>query len=148
MNCALEVVCVPVSDVDRAKAFYGEQLGFNVDYDNTHGEGYRVIQLTPPGSGCSIAIGSGEWTWKTGSPPLLQRQAPGSQQGLQLTVADIDATCAELAGRGVDVSQVMRWEDDAWIDGRGGEWNSFAFLNDPDGNGWILQERPRDRDDD
>jgi uncharacterized glyoxalase superfamily protein PhnB len=93
-------------------------------------------------------IGSGEWTWKTESSPLLQRQAPGSQQGLQLTVADIDATCAELAGRGVEVSQVMRWEDDAWIDGRGGEWNSFAFLNDPDGNGWILQERPRDRDDD
>jgi uncharacterized glyoxalase superfamily protein PhnB len=76
------------------------------------------------------------------------RQAPGSQQGLQLTVADIEATCAELAGRGVEVSQVMRWEDDAWIDGRGGEWNSFAFLNDPDGNGWILQERSRDRDDD
>jgi catechol 2,3-dioxygenase-like lactoylglutathione lyase family enzyme len=127
----LELVVVPVTDVDRAKRFYSEQVGFVVDHDTRAGEKARVVQLTPPGSGCSIAIGTG-----------LTSAPPGSAQGLQLVVADIDAARAELLERGVAVSPVRHFENGAWLDGRGGRWNSFLFFKDPDGNGWAVQERP------
>jgi catechol 2,3-dioxygenase-like lactoylglutathione lyase family enzyme len=126
----LEVVVVPVSDVDRSKAFYGEQCGFKVDLDTTNG-GLRVVQITPPGSACSITIGTG-----------ITTAEPGSYEGLQLVVADIEAARAELAGRGVDVGPIRHFENGAWLDGKGGPWNSFANFADPDGNGWILQETP------
>ena len=140
----IEVVCVPVTDIDKAKAFYADQIGFTVDYDHTHNEEYRVVQLTPPGSGCSIALSKGTWTWQADSSPELTETEPGSLQGLQLIVSDVDATRAELLDRGVDVSEVLHYEDGGWVKGRGGRWNSFVFFNDPDGNGWILQERPED----
>jgi catechol 2,3-dioxygenase-like lactoylglutathione lyase family enzyme len=130
MDYKLEVVVVPVSDVDRAKRFYSEQCGFNVDLDDTNG-GMRIVQLTPPGSACSVTIGSGITT----SPP-------GSYQGLQLVVVDIEAARAELTGRGVDVGSIRHFENGEWIDGKGGPWNSFASFADPDGNGWLLQETP------
>jgi catechol 2,3-dioxygenase-like lactoylglutathione lyase family enzyme len=130
MDYKLEVVVVPVSDVDRAKAFYSEQCGFNVDLDTTNG-GLRVVQITPPGSACSITIGSG-----------LTRSDPGSYDGLQLVVVDIEAARAELVGRGVDVGPIRHFEDGQWLDGKGGPWNSFASFEDPDGNGWLLQETP------
>ena len=131
MDWKLEVVPVPVADVDRAKAFYGEQIGFVVDLDTRIGDAIRLVQLTPPGSACSIHLSAG-----------LFGTAPGSLQGVQLVVADVEAARAELAGRGVDVSPVRHMEDGAWVDGHGGPWNSFAFFSDPDGNGWVLQERP------
>ena len=130
MDYRLEVVVVPVSDVDRAKAFYGEQCGFIIDLDTTNG-GLRVVQITPPGSACSITIGTG-----------LTGSAPGSYDGLQLVVTDIEAARTELIGRGVDVGPIQHFEDGAWLDGKGGPWNSFARFSDPDGNGWILQETP------
>jgi catechol 2,3-dioxygenase-like lactoylglutathione lyase family enzyme len=130
MDYRLEVVVVPVSDVDRAKAFYGVQCGFNIDLDTTNG-GLRVVQITPPGSACSITIGTG-----------LTGSAPGSYEGLQLVVTDIEAARTELIGRGVDVGPIQHFEDGAWLDGKGGPWNSFARFSDPDGNGWILQETP------
>ena len=130
MDYKLEVVVVPVSDVDRAKRFYSEQCGFNVDLDDTNG-GMRIVQLTPPGSACSVTIGSGITT----SPP-------GSYQGLQLVVVDIEAARTELTGRGVDVGSIRHFENGEWIDGKGGPWNSFASFADPDGNGWLLQETP------
>lgn len=129
MEFKLELVPIPVSDVGRAKAFY-EQAGFTVDLDHQISDTLRIVQLTPPGSGCSIMLGSG-----TDKPP-------GSIRGLQLVVADIDAAAAQLAGSGVDVSPVRHFEDGAWVDGHGGPWNNFAFFDDPDGNGWVLQERP------
>ncbi len=127
----LELVVVPVTDVDRAKAFYSERCGFVVDVDRSVGDAFRVVQLTPPGSACSISIGKG-----------LSKSEPGSTQGLQLCVSDIDAARAELAGRGVDISPVRHIENGEWLDGHGGPWNSFAFFSDPDGNGWALQEKP------
>ena len=130
MEMKLEVVVVPVSDVDRAKAFYGERCGFVVDLDTTVGD-FRVVQLTPPGSACSISIGTG-----------LVESAPGSLQGLQLVVADIDAARAQLIERGVEMGGVRHFENGEWLDGHGGPWNSFASFNDPDGNGWTLQEKP------
>jgi catechol 2,3-dioxygenase-like lactoylglutathione lyase family enzyme len=124
MDMKLEVVVIPVSDVDRAKKFYSEQLGFNVDVDNRMGEHFRNVQLTPSGSACSVTIG-------TGLTP-----------GLQLVVADAAAAQAELAGRGVDVSQIQHIEDGVWAAGPGGPWNTFFFFKDPDGNDWAVQEKP------
>lgn len=131
MGWKLELVVVPVADVDRAKRFYAEQLGFVVDHDTRAGEAMRVVQLTPPGSACSIALGTG-----------LTASAPGSLQGLQLVVPDVEAARAHLVARGVEVSPIRHMEDGVWVEGRGGRWNSFIFFNDPDGNGWVVQERP------
>jgi catechol 2,3-dioxygenase-like lactoylglutathione lyase family enzyme len=131
MDWKLEVVVVPVSDVDRAKQFYSEQCGFNVDVDTTTGDTFRVVQLTPPGSACSVTIGTG-----------LAAGEPGSLKGLQLCVSDVEAARAELVGRGVDVTPVRHIEDGVWKDGKGGPWNSFIFFNDPDGNSWVVQEKP------
>ena len=131
MDFLLEVVQVPVSDVDRAKAFYAEQLGFNADHDTDAGT-MRFVQLTPPGSGCSIVIGTG-----------LSDMEPGSLRGLQLVVADIRAARARLAERGVEIGEVFVYgaegprpsrEDDE-LDNVG-----FATFADPDGNGWMLQQ--------
>jgi catechol 2,3-dioxygenase-like lactoylglutathione lyase family enzyme len=131
MDWKLEVVVVPVTDVDRAKRFYSEQVGFAVDHDTRIGDDVRVVQLTPPGSACSIAIATG-----------LVRTPPGSVEGLQLVVPDVDAARAQLAERGVEVSQVQHYEGADRVDGRGGPWNSFVFFDDPDGNAWTIQERP------
>jgi catechol 2,3-dioxygenase-like lactoylglutathione lyase family enzyme len=131
MDWKLEVVPVPVADVDKAKAFYSEQLGFVVDHDTRVNDEVRFVQLTPQGSACSVVIQSGH------------ASSPGSVQGLQLVVPDIEAARAELAGRGVEVSTVQHFERDGGkAEGKGGDWNSFVFFSDPDGNGWVLQERP------
>ncbi len=133
MDWKLEVVVVPVSDVDRAKAFYTEKVGFDVDHDTRVSEGVRVVQLTPPGSACSIAIATG----------LVESQ-PGSVQGLQLVVSDIEAARAELVERGVEVSEVQKFIGGAWVSANPpfDDWNSFVFFNDPDGNGWAVQQGP------
>ena len=131
MDWKLELVVVPVSDVDRAKRFYSEQVGFVVDHDTKVSETVRVAQLTPPGSACSIAVGTG-----------FLKSEPGSLQGLQLVVADVEAARAELAERGVAVSAVQHYEGADLVDGPGGEWNSFVFFADPDGNGWAVQQHP------
>jgi catechol 2,3-dioxygenase-like lactoylglutathione lyase family enzyme len=120
MDWKLELVAVPVSDVDRAKAFYTEKAGFNADHDHQVSDEIRFVQLTPPGSACSIAIGSG-----------VVDTPPGSAQGLQLVVADIQAARAELAERGVEVGEVQEFP-----------WGSFVFFEDPDGNGWSVQQLP------
>ena len=114
----LELIPVPVTDVDRAKAFYADQVGFQVDHDHTVSDELRFVQLTPPGSGCSIAFGVGVAT-----------TPPGSAQGMLLVVSDIDAARAELAGRGVAISEIR---DMGW-------GSRHAFFEDPDGNGWQLQ---------
>ena len=131
MDWKLELVVIPVTDVDRAKRFYSEQVGFVVDHDTRIGDDMRVIQLTPPGSACSIAIGNG-----------MTSSTPGSVQGIQLVVPDIDAARAELLQGGVEVSTVQHFGESGLVDGRGGDWNSFIFFSDPDGNGWTVQERP------
>jgi catechol 2,3-dioxygenase-like lactoylglutathione lyase family enzyme len=131
MDWKLEVVPIPVSDVDAAKRFYGEQVGFAVDLDTRIGGGMRLVQLTPPGSGCSIQLSTG-----TSSVP------PGALNGLQLVVPDIEGARAGLVERGVEAGPIQHMEDGAWVEGRGGGWNSFVFFRDPDGNGWVLQERP------
>jgi catechol 2,3-dioxygenase-like lactoylglutathione lyase family enzyme len=131
MDWKLEVVVVPVADVDRAKKFYSEQVGFVVDIDDQPAENVRVVQLTPPGSGCSITVGIG-----------LAEMEPGSLKGLQLVVDDIDAARAQLVERGVDVSPVQHYEGGGLVEGKGGRWNSFVFFDDPDGNSWAVQERP------
>ncbi len=131
MDYKLEVVVVPVSDVDRAKAFYSERCGFVVDADSTPAPNFRVVQLTPPGSTCSVTIG----------PVILAEGAPGSRPSLQLSVADIESARAELAGRGVDITPVRRIENGEWVDGPGGPYNSFAFFKDPDGNDWAIQQK-------
>jgi catechol 2,3-dioxygenase-like lactoylglutathione lyase family enzyme len=131
MEWKLEVVAVPVSDVDRAKTFYSEQVGFVVDIDDRPSENVRFVQLTPPGSGCSITIGTG-----------LVDSEPGSLQGLQLVVDDIDAARAQLLAGGVKVGPVQHFDGERFVEGKGGPWNSFVFFNDPDGNGWAVQERP------
>jgi catechol 2,3-dioxygenase-like lactoylglutathione lyase family enzyme len=120
MDFKLELVSVPVSDVDRAKAFYTEKAGFAIDNDVTVEEGLRFIQLTPPGSGCSISIGEG-----------LNEMEPGSLEGLQLVVDDIESARDELAGRGLHVSDIQDFP-----------WGRFVFFNDPDGNGWAVQQIP------
>ncbi|MFE1177003.1 VOC family protein [Streptomyces sp. NPDC058773] len=133
MDWKLELVPVPVSDVERAKRFYSEQLGFAVDHDMSIGDEVRIVQLTPPGSGCSIVIGAGSG---------VTEGSPGSLQGLQLVVSDIAAARAQLVEHGVAAGPVQHVEDGAMADGPGGAWNSFVYFSDPDGNGWALQERP------
>ena len=131
MDWKLEIVVVPVNDVDRARRFYSEQVGFAVDHDTKVSDDMHVVQLTPPGSACSIAVGKG-----------IVEMAAGSVQGLQLVVPDIQAARSQLAERGVLVSQVQHYEGPDRVDGPGGPWNSFVFFSDPDGNGWAIQERP------
>ncbi len=132
MNWTLEVVVVPVADVDRAKAFYADQLGFDVDHDTRMGEGARLVQLTPPGSGCSIVIGEGV------VPPM----EPGSIKGLQLVVPDIQAAHAQLVDAGVEVSdvQVMGEDPNPAPDGDPLDNVGFVFFSDPDGNSWGVQQ--------
>jgi catechol 2,3-dioxygenase-like lactoylglutathione lyase family enzyme len=120
MDWKLELVGIPVADVDRAKTFYTEQVGFVADHDHTVSDEIRFVQLTPPGSACSIAFGTG-----------IVDTPPGSVQGLQLVVADVEAARAELAGRGVEVSEVQTFP-----------WGAFVFFSDPDGNGWAVQQLP------
>ena len=133
----LEVVVVPVSDIDRAKAFYNDKVGFNVDVDNSPTDEFRVVQLTPPGSACSITLIKG---------PGTPQMEPGSLQGLQMTVPDIFAVHDELAERGVDVSEVQTFDQQAGefrnVEGEPEPFNAFVFFNDPDGNGWALQQGP------
>ncbi len=135
MDWKLELVVIPVTDVDRAKRFYEEQVGFVVDHDTRIGDDVRVVQLTPAGSACSIAIGIGIGRIAS---------APGSVQGIQLVVPDVDAAREQLLQRGVEVSAVQHYDGADLVDGRGGDWNSFVFFSDPDGNGWVVQERPAD----
>jgi predicted enzyme related to lactoylglutathione lyase len=118
MDWKLELVAVPVTDVDRAKRFYTEQVGFNADHDHKISDDLRFVQLTPPGSACSIALGTG-----------LTDAQPGSVTGLQLVVSDIDAARAQLAERGVEVSEVQDFP-----------WGRFVFFADPDGNRWSVQQ--------
>jgi catechol 2,3-dioxygenase-like lactoylglutathione lyase family enzyme len=118
MDLKLELVAVPVSDVDRAKAFYVDKVGFNADHDVPVSDEMRFVQLTPPGSGCSIAIGKG-----------IVEGEPGSVKGLQVVVDSADAAHAELSGRGVEVSDVQEFP-----------WGRFVFFEDPDGNKWSVQE--------
>jgi catechol 2,3-dioxygenase-like lactoylglutathione lyase family enzyme len=121
MDWKLELIAVPVSDVDRAKAFYVEQAGFNADHDHTINEDLRFVQLTPPGSACSIAIGTG-----------ISDATPGSVSGLQLVVSDIEQARAELLERGVEVGEVQSFP-----------WGEFVFFADPDGNRWSVQAIPQ-----
>lgn len=132
MDWKLEVVVVPVSDVDRAKRFYSEQLGFNVDVDQQISETMSVVQMTPPGSACSVTIGMG----------LAGDMVPGSLRGLQLVVSDIEAAHQQLVDNSVDVSGIMHFEGGEQLPGPGGDWNSFIFFKDPDGNSWAVQQRP------
>jgi catechol 2,3-dioxygenase-like lactoylglutathione lyase family enzyme len=120
MDWKLELVAVPVTDVDRAIAFYVDKAGFVLDQDNRVGDELRFVQLTPPGSACSIAFGEG-----------IVQTPPGSAQGLQLVVPDIEAAREELVGRGLDVGEVDRQP-----------WGSFVYFTDPDGNGWAVQQLP------
>jgi catechol 2,3-dioxygenase-like lactoylglutathione lyase family enzyme len=131
MNWKLEVVVVPVSDVDRSKHFYAEKLGFAVDSDVAVGETMRVVQLTPPGSACSITIG-----------PLVVDEVPRASARMQLSVHDIEAAHAELVARGANVSAIQHFENGVPTAGRGEPYNSFIFFDDPDGNGWAIQESP------
>jgi catechol 2,3-dioxygenase-like lactoylglutathione lyase family enzyme len=118
MDWKLELVAIPVTDVDRAKSFYVDQVGFNPDHDHTVSDDLRFVQLTPLGSACSITIGVG-----------VTDAEPGSVQGMQMVVSDIEAAHDELAGRGVDVSEVQDYP-----------WGRFVFFNDPDGNKWAVQQ--------
>jgi catechol 2,3-dioxygenase-like lactoylglutathione lyase family enzyme len=130
MNWTLEVVVVPVSDVDRAKTFYAEQLGFNVDHDTKVGEGNRIVQLTPPGSGCSIVVGEG----------LVPEMAAGSLKGLQLVVPDIQAARAQLVDRGVEVTEIQVMGESPTPQPDPLDNVGFVFFSDPDGNGWAVQQ--------
>jgi catechol 2,3-dioxygenase-like lactoylglutathione lyase family enzyme len=121
MDWKLELVAIPVSDVDRAKAFYTEQAGFIAEHDHTVSEEIRFVQLTPPGSACSIALGTG-----------ITDVSPGSVKGLQLVVSDVEVARAELQARDVDVSEIQVFP-----------WGSFVFFSDPDGNGWSVQQLPK-----
>jgi predicted enzyme related to lactoylglutathione lyase len=118
MDWKLELVAIPVSDVDRAKAFYVDQIGFNADHDHRVSDELRFVQLTPPGSACSITIGQG-----------VTDAQPGSVRGMQMVVSDIEVAHAELAGRGVEVGDVQDFP-----------WGRFVFFSDPDGNGWAVQQ--------
>jgi len=118
MDWKLELVAVPVTDVDRAKAFYADQVGFNADHDHRVSDEIRFVQLTPPGSACSISLGTG-----------ITDAQPGSVKGLQMVVADIHAAHAELTARGVEVSEVQEFP-----------WGLFVFFDDPDGNSWAVQQ--------
>ena len=133
MDLKLELVLVPVDDVDRAKAFYSEQAGFHVHVDRQVGDTFRVVQLDPPGSACSIALGIG-----------ITDAEPGSVRGLHLVVTDIVAARGELVARGVDVSEIRHMGEAGWQSGPHPgrvDYNSFANFSDPDGNTWVLQER-------
>lgn len=118
MDWKLELVAIPVTDVDRAKHFYTERAGFNADHDHRVSDELRFVQLTPPGSACSICLGEG-----------ITEAAPGSVEGMQMVVADIEAAHSELTQRGVEVSDIQRMD-----------WGNFVFFRDPDGNGWAVQE--------
>jgi catechol 2,3-dioxygenase-like lactoylglutathione lyase family enzyme len=133
MDFKLELILLPVADVDRAKAFYVERAGFNLDVDTRVGDQVRVVQLTPPGSACSITFGTG-----------ITDAAPGAVRGTHLVVSDIEAARAELRERGVEVSDVRHLESGTWVPGPHpdrGDYESFADFSDPDGNTWVLQER-------
>ena len=131
MNWALEVVVVPVSDVDRAKAFYVEQVGFNLDHDVEVVEGKRIVQLTPPGSGCSIVIGQ---------EVVPDMPPPGSLKGLQLVVSDLRAARDELVQRGVEVSEIQVMGENPTPESDPLDNVGFVFFSDPDGNGWAVQQ--------
>ncbi|AZK93787.1 MULTISPECIES: VOC family protein [Streptomyces] len=137
MELTLEVVNLQVSDLDRAKRFYTEGCGFRADLDQEVAPGVRIIQLTPPGSRCSVALAAG-----LPAVPGLTKPAPGTAYGLQLCSTDITATREALAAGGVDVSAVMHLGEGGWAEGKGGVWNSFLFFADPDGNSWTVQEAP------
>lgn len=137
MDYTIEVINVPVSDIDRAKAFYADTCGFPVDLDSEVAPGVRIVQITPPGSRCSIALTQG-----LPLPPGVPRMEPGSLHGVQICVTDITAAHAELSARGVDISPVQHVGPSGWEEGKGDTWNSFAFFSDPDGNSWVLQEAP------
>jgi catechol 2,3-dioxygenase-like lactoylglutathione lyase family enzyme len=133
----LELVLLPVSDVDRSKSFYTKQLGFNLDVDTSPGPGIRVVQVTPSGSACSIGFGEG-----------ITDAAPGSLQGPHLVVSDIVAARDELTERGVDISEIRHIESGEWVSGpdpQRSDYSSFADFRDPDGNLWVLQEVRREQ---
>ena len=135
VDLKLELVLIPVADVDRAKAFYVERAGFNLDVDHQASEEFRVVQMTPPGSACSITIGKG-----------ITDAAPGSVRGTHLVVSDIEAARAELIDRGVEVSDIRHFESGELLPGPDPahrDYNSFADFSDPDGNTWVLQEARR-----
>jgi catechol 2,3-dioxygenase-like lactoylglutathione lyase family enzyme len=132
MDDKYEVTVIPVSDVDRAKAFYAEKLGFNVDVDHRAGESFRVVQLTPPGSAASISIGTG-----------ISGATPGSYEGMHLVVADIEAARAELVDRGVDVSEPFHFGAEGQAPGlhpERADYGTYLTFTDPDGNRWLIQE--------
>jgi len=132
MDWKIELVAVPVTDVDRAKAFYVDQVGFHADHDHQVNEQLRFVQLTPPGSACSITIGVG-----------ITQSAPGSVQGLHLIVADIEAARTELLGRAVDASDFFHFGPQGQVTGLSPEradYETFFTFSDPDGNGWLVQE--------
>jgi len=132
MDWKLELILLPVSDVDRAKTFYIENVGFNLDVDHRAGDDFRVVQLTPPGSACSISIGKG-----------ITDAAPGTVRGLHLVVSDIDAARAELVERGVDAGEIFHFESGQRAPGPDPEhrdYGSFLSFSDPDGNSWVVQE--------
>jgi catechol 2,3-dioxygenase-like lactoylglutathione lyase family enzyme len=132
MDYKLELVLIPVSDVDRAKTFYTDQVGFGLDVDHKAGDSFRVVQMTPPGSQCSITIGVG-----------VTEATPGSIHGLHLVVTDIELARAELVDRGVEVGDIRNFGADGWAPGPDPErrdYRSFAEFKDPDGNVWVLQE--------
>jgi catechol 2,3-dioxygenase-like lactoylglutathione lyase family enzyme len=120
MDWKLELISIPVSDVDRAKSFYVDKVGFHMDHDHSVNESLRFVQLTPPGSACSIAFGIG-----------VSSKPPGSVEGLQVVVPDVRAAREELVARGVDASEVQEFP-----------WGTFTFFQDPDGNGWAIQQIP------
>lgn len=134
MNFKLELVLIPVTDVDRAKAFYTETAGFRLDVDHQANEQFRIVQATPPGSSCSIGFGIG-----------ITTAEPGSVRGTHLVVTDIEAARAELVGRGLEVSDIRHFDGGEWKPGPDpshGNYMSYADFADPDGNTWVLQERP------
>ncbi len=133
MDWKLELVVVPVSDVDRAKAFYAQQMGFKLEVDYQPNEHFRVVQLTPPGSACSIALGTG----------MSGGMQPGSLKGLHLIVSDIEAAHAALTTNSVEVDGPVHFEEGRQVAGLHpgrGDYETFLFFNDPDGNGWMVQE--------
>ncbi len=133
MDYKLEAIPLPVTDIDRAKSFYADQLGFHVDVDHSAGDSFRVVQLTPPGSACSVLIGRG-----------ITDAEPGAVKGLHLVVTDIDAASTELSARDVAVDPVRHMTPSGWADGADpthADYNSFSGFSDPDGNVWVLQER-------
>jgi catechol 2,3-dioxygenase-like lactoylglutathione lyase family enzyme len=130
MNWTLEVVVVPVSDVERAKGFYADQLGFNVDHDTRISEGNRIVQLTPPGSGCSIVVGEG----------VVPDMAAGSLKGLQLVVPDLHAARNQLLERGVEVTEIQMMGESPTAQPEPLDNVGFVFFSDPDGNGWAVQQ--------